>query len=552
MKHTILTLLAGLLVLVMFTTCSEEYLDIKPQGVVTIGSFYTQEEHADNAVTAIYSTFLHVAAWDRDLLMACGDISSDDTEAGGEYVNETPDFENFNRLTPLNTDRQLENSYGAPFRGIYFANLAIEKIEGIPETDPDADLAKLDQRVGEAKFLRGLNYFYLTMVFGGVPKVDHVLAASEYYQPRASIKEIYEMIELDLLEAIDVLPERSQLNASDIGRATKGAAKALLSRLYLFESSYATNYPGDERFAGMEVRWEEALDYAEQVIESGEYRLVGIDGETYNTWRGNVDGFRYIFTSDGDNSEEAVFEIQCISEGLPYGEARGSSYANWTAARRFVDTAGNYRDTQYWGLNIPNQNLVDAFEDGDPRYETTIAAEGEGDTIEIAQGERHPISFDKCVTGYYCRKYETSGAENLDVAAGGVWHGSPLNVKLFRYAEVYLNAAEAAFMLNDEETALEYINMVRTRARMCGTTGVPANLTSITFDQIVNERRVELAVEGHRFFDLVRWDLAVTYLTGTTHDGYPIAFESPKNDFFPLPQDEINASKGTLEQNPGW
>ena len=115
-------------------------------------------------------------------------------------------------------------------------------------------------------------------------------------------------------------------------------------------------------------------------------------------------------------------------------------------------------------------------------------------------------------------------------------------------------AAEAALMTNDNGKALSYVNMIRTRARMCGNSGQPEDFSgTLTFDQLVNERRRELALEGRRFFDLVRWNLATQYLSGTfTPGGVPIAFESPKDDFQPLPQREISLSQGALEQYPGW
>lgn len=531
--------------------CSEDFLDIRPIAAENSGSFYLLEEDAIQAVTTAYAMFNHVS-YDKNLIMVL-DACSDDAEAGGEFVNEVPSFENFNRLVPLLTAGELETTYGVSFRAIYFSNIALEKIPGILETDPDADPVLLNRLMAECKFLRAIHYSNLTRYFGGVPYVDHVLGADEYYGGRAPLKELYTLMETDLKEAIAVLPERSAYSSADIGRASKGAARAILARILLYESSYARYYPGDERFEGMEERWDEALEYAEQVINSGEYSLPGINGERYNSWRHpETNGYRYVFTSNGDNTE-GIFEIQNITDGLGWAFARGNAITQYITARRYLDAGGNPQNTDYWGLNLPTQDLVNEFETGDPRLKASIAYEGSGDSIEIAGGLRYLISFDKSVTNTYCTKYECSAAEFKDVP-NTPWHSAPINIKMIRYADVLLIAAEAAVMLEDNEKALQYINEVRTRARLCGDAGntIPADLTgTVTLEDIVHERRVELNLEGHRFTDLVRWNLATEYLNHETADGYEVVFESPKHDFIPLPQREIDVNNN-LEQYPGW
>jgi starch-binding outer membrane protein, SusD/RagB family len=366
---------------------------------------------------------------------------------------------------------------------------------------------------------------------------------------RSTFRAIYDLIEKDLLEAIPVLPTKDKISEENIGRPSRAAAQALLARMYLFESSYAKNYPGDSRFEGLTQKWDKVLSYAEAVINSDLYKLVGIDGETYNTWRSpKTDGFTFIFTVEGDNSDESVFEIQSVYTGANYGLSRGSCMTQWTAAR-YCMLGTTKTATGYWGLGLPTQNLVDDFDRNDPRFKTTIAVPG--DSIEISTGT-FLMNFESAYTGYYDRKYECSADQ---FAKGqGSWDKSPLNVKIIRYGDVVLMAAEAAIMLNNNEKALKYINMIRTRARMCGNTGVPADLTgTVTMDQIIKERRVELALEGYRFFDLVRWNKAVERINGTeTPSGLVINYESPKDDFMPLPAREISLSDGTLKQYPGW
>ncbi len=554
MNKKILKYLSFLLLGIASVSCKSDFLDIAPQAAENSASFYLTQDHADQAITAAYSQFNNIAVWDVNMMQRLGDIPSDDAEAGGEDITDCPDLQGFNYLTWLTSEPIYEVVFGTLYRGIYFSNIAIEEIPGIKETDPEADPVLIDRRVAEAKFLRAINYFYLTMIFGGVPLVDHVLGSDEYQQPRADIKAVYELIESDLKEAIAVLPERSGWG-SEVGRASKGAAKALLGRLYLHESSYVKNYGGkDDRFDGMTERWAEALDYSEQVINSNEYDLIGINGETYDSWRGpETNGYRYIFTSDGDNSKEGVFEIQCIQEGLGWSAARGNSMAQWSCARYFYDDDGKSTTTGMWGFGVPTQALYDAFEPGDPRLKVSTVKEGDIDSMQTSNEKWVSYSFEHCITKIYAKKWEASSPEFKD--AGAPWHGAPQNIRLIRISEVYLNAAEAAFELNQTDKALEYVNKVRERARMCGGAGntVPAALTSVSLDNIINERRIEFCTEGKRFYDIVRWGIAADLLNATpTADNYPREFVVGKHEFHPVPQREVSLSSDKLKQYPGW
>jgi len=551
MNKKILKYLLFLLPGIALFGCSSDFLEVKPQAAENSAAFYLTQAHADQALIAAYSQFNNVA-FDVDIIQRLGDIPSDDAAAGGESPSDCEDIQSYDRLNPLKTYGETSDVFGTLYRSIYFSNIAIEEIPGIKETDPNADPGLLDKRVAEARFLRAIDYSYLTAVFGGVPYVDHVLGADEYQQPRAEIKKIYELIESDLKAAIAVLPERSGW-ATEYGRASKGAAEALLGRLYQFESSYAKNYGGkDSRFDGMTERWAESLEYSEKVINSGEYELIGINGEKYNTWRGpETNGYRYIFTSEGDNCKEGIFEIQCIQEGLNYGDARGNALAQWSSSRYYINDKGASTSSTMWGFGIPTQVVWDAFEPGDPRLNSSMVHEGGNDSMQVSNVKWAPYSFEHCITKIYPTKWEASFAEFR--VAGKTWHSAPANVRLIRFAEVYLNAAEAAFMLGQNDKALAYVNKVRERARMCGNTGVPAPLTSITMNDIIRERRVELVSEGRRFFDIVRWGIAADLLNATpTADGFDREYIVGKHEFQPLPEREVTLSNGKLEQYDLW
>jgi hypothetical protein len=535
-------------------SCSDDYLDFDPVAAKNEAAFYLTMEHAELAVTAAYAALSHRTAWDRNITMVLGDVTSDDAEAGGDFENEVPAEEEFNRFTYFPTSGILEEVYGVMFRGIHFANKAMENIPNVLETDENADSTIINRRIAELKFLRALNYMYLTSIFGQVPLADHVLAPSEYNMDKATLGELYDLIEKDLLEAIPVLPEKDSLTEKDPGRATKGAAQALLARKYLFESSYAHYYPGDERFTGLNERWQDALDMCEKVINSGLYDLVGNDGETYNTWRGPLtNGYSYIFTVEGENSPESVFSIQYINDGKSYTHSRAGSLVQWVSARYYTDENGKQLATPYWGLGWPTQSLVDEYDPQDARLHVNISMPG--DSIQIPNDRNVLVNFDNSATGYYMKKYELSADQFAD-ASGHGWHKSPFNIMLIRYADVILMAGEASFMLGNNAQSRNYINQVRTRARVCGDGVVPADYPdsyTIGLDDIIKERRMELALEGRRFADMVRWNIAVGRLNDTeTPGGFPIIYESPKNDFMPIPQREIITSNGGITQHEGW
>ncbi len=551
LNKTYLLLMSAFLGAIL-NSCKDDYLEFEPVAAENSAAFYINMNQAEQAVAAAYSTLSTRTSWDRDILLALCDVASDDAEAGGNFENEVPDIEVFNRFTHLTTNQHIEDAYGVMYRGINFCNIALEKIPGVLDKDPEAGSAIIARRLAEMKFIRALNFFYLTSIFGEIPLVDHVLGPSEYYMDKASFSDLYDLIESDLLDAINVLPEKSGLSSSDVGRATKGAAKALLARLYLFESSFARYYPGDSRFDGLSEKWQDVLTLCEDIISTGEYSLMGASGETFSTWRGaQTNGYQFLFTLSGENCAESIFEIQYINDGLDYTTSRAGSLIQWTGARYYTDTAGLQSGTSYWGLGWPTQSLVDEYDPNDIRLAANVNMLG--DSIQITKGVNHPTNFDNTGTGYYMKKYELSAAQFKD-APGHAWQKSPGNIYLLRYADVVLMAAEAAIMTSDNGKALQYINMIRSRARICGNGSVPADLTgTVTLEQLISERRMELAFEGRRFHDLVRWNLAKEKLNNyTTPGGYTVIFESPKHDFMPLPQREITTSYGGLSQHEGW
>jgi starch-binding outer membrane protein, SusD/RagB family len=357
--------------------------------------------------------------------------------------------------------------------------------------------------IAEAKFLRALFYFDLVRAWGGVPLVTTTAPSKDL--PRSSQQGIYDLILTDLLDAIGSLPEKSDYAAADMGRATKGAAKSLYSKVCLFQKDYVN-----------------AEKYAMEVINSGQYSL--------------EPNFEMANSEDGRHGVESIFEIGA----LPFEnmESGGNQYANVQGVRGTPNRG--------WGFNRPSQDLQNSFEPGDPRLEGTVIFLGEiidGITImgdgptpdETTDGSGNVIDIE-C----YSQKVWTPG----DNVPSQFNH----NRRILRYADVLLMAAEALNQNNKSTEALPLLNMVRARARG-GNASVLAdiNVTDKTaLDEIIfNERRHELAMEGHRFWDLVRTGRAGAVLG-------PLGFVEGKHELLPIPQSEVDLSQNRIEQNPNW
>jgi len=479
-------------------SCSKDFLEKSPLIGVTEENFYRTEADAIAAVNAAYATLQFELSPAGHFRWFWGDIMSDDSEKGGSGdndVNELLQLETFKG--PTNTDL-LEAEWGANYEGIYRANVVLERIPPIQMDE------KLKARIlGEAKFIRAWFYYNLVSMFGGVPKVDRLIGASEYNMPRATADEIWDLVEKDLTEAIPVLPLRSEYPLADLGRITKGAAQALLVKTYLWRQ-----------------KWGPAQQTAEAIVNSAEYFLV----PDYST----------IFTEEGENGPESIFEIQYMNAS---GGNWGKNNANeGTFTNVFQRARGQFAG---FGFNIPTQSLVDDFfQNGveDPRLKSTVFREGE------AMGDRG--IFTKEATGgfphdYYPKKYFNNKSEEAPFGDPNPNGGS--NDRVIRYSDVLLMHAEAAWHNGAESVARTSLNEVRKRV---GLPDITASGDAL-LQAIYRERRIELALEGHRFFDLVRTGRAPQVLG-------PLGFKQGTHELFPVPASQIQATGGALTQNPGY
>jgi hypothetical protein len=474
----------------LLTACHEDILEKYPLGEASPENFFTNEEGLIMGTNATYEI---LRGWNLSgyAFIGIGDIASDDADKGGRLAPNPPTLVQFDNFTSEPTNNLLSGWYSENYVAITRANLVLVNIDNV-----DTDEALKNRLKAENRFIRAFAYFNLVKVFGGVPIVlEPVPISTDKFIPRSSEQETYAVIDGDLKFAITHLPEKSEYPASDLGRVTKGAARALLAKTYLFR--------GD--FANVEK-------YALEVINSGEYDL-------YPDYEG-------IFRPEGENNVESVFEVQAsTSPEINIGTDKYNT-AQMPAPRG-------------WGINWPSEDLENAFEPGDPRKGATILYKGEtmydGVTIDP------PAAF---TTLRYNKKAYVPFWE------GGTNSNDPGNVRLIRYADVLLMAAEAMNENGKPHEALTYLNKVRERARA----GNPDILPEITVaeksalrEKIWHERRVELAMEQHRFFDLVRQGRAGEVMRALGKN-----FVEGVHEKFPFPQIEINATNGALEQNPGY
>ena len=487
-----------LFIFILLTGCTD-FLQIDPQGNLTQTSFPVSSSDALQATNAIYSAV-------RNWYYNSGgypilDIMSDDAYKGSNTNDQLATVGAYDNFTLNTTGDGLDRWWATLYQGIRWANVVIEKV---PLVSMDTTLS--NRYVGEARFLRGLFYFDLVRAWGGIPLVT--TSIPPLHLDRASTNDIYALIISDLLYADNHLKKRSELLSADRGRATTGAAEALLAKVYLFQSDFIN-----------------AEKYALKVIQSGEYSL-----EPRFTDANGV---------NGNNGVESVFEVGAL--GVEDYEGGGAQYANTQGVRGSPNRG--------WGFNRPSIDLRKSFERGDPRLKGTII--DLGDTLDgvYIKGDPDPAN-DPVIT-----LNQNGDTVNIQCYNRKVWtpgNDTPTqwshHRRLIRYADVLLMAAEALNENSKPTDALVYLNQVRKRARGGNILILPdVSVTdkNILRDKIMVERRHELALEGERFWDLVRSGKAAAVLG-------PLGFVTGKNELLPIHQSEIDISQGSLTQNPNY
>lgn len=472
-------------------SCTDDFVEVSPEYSIDSENYFNSEDDYYYALISAYdllqTTYANVIV---------GEMASPNTVCGGERADDVIGWQQVDDMKHTEVNDNLHDIWNWMFAGVQRTNYFMEFKDNI-------DFDGKEKMIGEVRFLRAYYYFELVKWFGPVPlKVDKRFeVGDEESIPRASVSDVYEQIEKDLIYAISVL----DYTTPQVGRATKGSAQALLGKAYLFQDKFS-----------------DAADVLEDLITEGPYSL--------------VTDYTEIFSMDGENNIESVFEIQ-------YTEVEGGSYdymqgvegnvmVGFSGIRGYegpVYSAGN-------GFNLPTQDAVDEFEADDPRINVAILdivdwASSTGATYE--EGYEH--------TGYFNKKYLPFTVSPDAQPDTKLTH--PNNYRAIRYADVLLMAAEAYNRGNIDDTKAQgYLNEVRQRA--FGDTDHDILLTGSSLtDAIYHERRIELMGEGHHFFDLVRTGRAADEIDG---------FVAGKNEVFPIPLEEIQFSNGNWQQNQNY
>ncbi|RZK69896.1 MAG: RagB/SusD family nutrient uptake outer membrane protein, partial [Pedobacter sp.] len=391
-------------------------------------------------------------------------------------------------------------------------NITLDQIANNPDLVA-TDAVKI-QSEAEAKFIRGYAYFMLVRLFGRVPLVDKLSTVAGSNIPQSTSEQIYTFIESDLTFAAANLPLR--WDKKFVGRATKGSANGILAKVYLTQK-----------------KWSMAMAAANAVMTSGQYDL--------------LTPYTKIFGESGENSSESVFEIQATASATVQ-TANGIQNASHQGVR------GPGLWNLGWGWNTPSTMLEAAYEPNDPRKARTILYTSTATTPGVTvYGEVTPLGLPN---PRYNHKTHTSPAYRASIGHNfGYW----MNVRILRYADVVLMYAEAANEIGgpaNTTAALTALNSVRARARKDLPAGAPAgSLPDVTVtnqdllrDAIRHERRIELAMEHDRFFDIVRWGISQTVMTAAGKTN----FSASRDNLLPIPQTQIDLSKGVLTPNPGY
>lgn len=570
MKQIIQTTLAVLLCATTLSGCYD--LDRVPSNQLSSLSFYKNQTHADEAMMGVY------AVMRNDYLMGLEFVF--DALGGISMSYDSWTFPDIQVGTYDANHGKMFSKFQTTYEAIARANLVIQNTD---RTDMSDDLKA--RYKGEARFMRGLYYFYLLRLWGGVPIYDENTIVAEKFnemmEPRSSAAEVSAFIIKDLEMAADVLPE--QWDAANLGRATRSAAQALMGKVYLYDKQY-----------------QKASECFAQVINSGLHQLYPVYAD--------------LFKQTADNSSEIIFAIQTTSGatsdiGLPFGfrlgtrSTYGSSWNNVLAASSFVETY-EYKDGRpfSWDEMFPgfstNDNvkkqtfrcsfdknkhkvitypaskpkLLEMYEQRDPRMMASIIMPY---THYLGWANNAAIDCEYVICGgsvsspgwgyiqvnsgreaFLWRKFVPEGDMNGQLVSR---NSTPINFPLIRYADVLLMQAECLNELGKQEEAVALINQVRQRAGVAllnnGSEWTKATTKQEVFDRIKHERAVELACEGHRFHDLKRWGLLETLnghrecdMTGTFRYTRKV---TERDYLWPIPNSEIEKNPA-LTQNPGW
>lgn len=516
------------------TSCTEEFLNHPPLGNQTDENFYKSPDAGFKSLVTCYRGLYNF--WGYQAARAeLGNMATDDSDKGGSDAGDRPFVTDLGFGRTLSSNETLSGYWAACYAGIGNCNVALERLPQSALIDAAGN--PLDEQVknrylAEIRFLRAYFYLDLVRVFGGVPLLTQTLTVDDRNKlVRATDKEVFNFIaaELTAITNESALPSAANLPSTELGRVTKEAAYALLARTYLF-------FAKDDA-----TLFTKAKDAAKKVIDSQAFAL--------------HPEYQEIFLEEGYKTKEAVFSI--IMGDDPAAFIYGTHIPVYCSPRGA--TGG-------WGFDLPTPNLVEEFEEGDPRLLFSVLQPG--DVFPKNDGSSEVLDFSTYPTnGYHNRKVYLPESRR-----GQGWGDDAWTYHSIRYADVLLMYAEALIESGgDKQEAANYINMVRERASNSSRVDKEATsrvmkiankpLPTVTADSdlrkaVRHERRVELALEYHRLYDLMRWNSLITtmneYAKKPFSNGKGVNYTAGKNEVFPIPQVEIDRSGGSIVQNPNY
>jgi starch-binding outer membrane protein, SusD/RagB family len=463
--------------------CSKNILEKTPEANFTPENFYKNSDDAKAAVSAVYD-LLNTNEFYNQVMWIIQDQSTDDAEWGNGRSTANQPKNDLDKYTFTPATSTFISLWSTAYRAINRANAAIERLPAVP-----MDEALKARLIGEVRFMRAFYYFTLVRLFGDVPlMLKETTSLNDLQVARTPAEDVYKQIIEDFTAAENILPVT--YNAADKGRATKGAAKAFLAKVYLTREE-----------------WAKASTKAKEVMDLG---------AGYDLWVNFADAFLVA----NENGKESVFEVQ--SNGVLGGEGSFMQGYMRPPFDRVNGIAG-------FGDDPATQSIYDAYRPEDKRRNATL---------RVYSTTGNPAAPSTVVFPCYVAKY-------LDPSATGNNDGNN-NFPVMRYADVLLMYAEA---LNEQgannSEAYNAINRIRNRA---GLPNLTAGLSQANFrDSVLLERRLELAFEGHRRYDLMRTKRLISAMAAQN----PSIKVGAHHYLLPIPQTERDVNK-LLTQNPGY
>lgn len=539
--------------LLSFTSC-EDFLTEEVRGQQNLDTYFQSEEDCKSFVTGCYQAITFGGWWNINTVWLLSEMCSDDGWMGNTTQSQSDYISLAHYQGTGQSNGAISNFWQYRYKGILRCNVAIERIAQANLADENLK----NRLVAEARFLRGYFYFELVRNFGDLPLITGFLMPEEVSGiTRTSATEVYKFIEDDFKAAAEVLPQRSEYAGTELGRATRGAALGLLGKVYLYQD-----------------KWQEAHDVLKTVIDEKEYKL--------------MDNFGDVWDVDHNNNEESLFEVQYIYDGTyslggaltVITGARNGPGDGWSWGQPTANLEQAYKDAGdterlRWTIiktgctEIAGENNFDEFISNSKdmaNYNTYIKKYGWDENCYIIDPSQHKSA--RIVRKYFVPIEKRPEVYNIDKI--------PLDHRILRYADVLLMYAEACNELSDDATARTYLNQVRKRVKLADVTSSGSALRNA----IRLERRLELAWEQNRLYDIRRWTddngkKVITNLMGTngtfvkwntdaaTRDLYEwenqgeasdkgIGFDESRDLVFPIPLYEITMSNGSITQNPHW